>query len=53
MSRSQRRWRVPTTPEPSSALRSVVLRAALYALAVAAIVIWGTGETHVFIYQGF
>jgi|GEM_PF-5132099 len=40
-------------PEGLAGPAAIVLRAALYALAVAAIVIWGTGETHVFIYQGF
>lgn len=42
-----------TARERRSRAAAIVLRAALYALAVVALVLWGTEEPHVFIYQGF
>lgn len=42
-----------TTRERRRAIAAIVVRAALYALAVVALVLWGTEEPHVFIYQGF
>lgn len=44
---------MPSAPEPRTALGPIVLRALLYALAIAALVVWGPAEQHAFIYQGF
>ncbi len=39
--------------EPGLRLPAMVVRALLYALAIAALVIFAPGAQHVFIYQGF
>jgi hypothetical protein len=44
---------MPSTPEPRATLGPIVGRALLYALAIAALVVWGPAEQHMFIYQGF
>ncbi len=44
---------MPSPPESPPAAAALVLRALLYALAVAALVLYAPGGEHVFIYQGF
>ena len=39
--------------EPRPSWGAVVLRAALYAVAVTALVLWAPGASYDFIYQGF
>ena len=39
--------------EPDLALTSMILRALVYALAIAVLVLWFPEQGHVFIYQGF
>jgi len=44
---------VLSAAEPGLPLAAMVVRALLYALAIAALVIFAPGGEHVFIYQGF
>jgi hypothetical protein len=44
---------MPSDPEPRPALGAVLLRALLYAVLIALLVLYAPGEQHVFIYQGF
>ena len=43
---------MPSSPDRPS-LAAIVVRALLYALAAAILVLWLPGQEHVFIYQGF
>ncbi len=44
---------MPSTPEIPPSAGAILLRALLYALAIAALVVFAPGNEHVFIYQGF
>jgi hypothetical protein len=47
---------MPPTPEASARLKSdgrAILRAVVYSLAIAALVIFASAEPHVFVYEGF
>ena len=44
---------MPPAPERRPPLTAVVLRALLYALAIAALVLYAPTTEHIFIYQGF
>jgi len=44
---------MPSETEPRVLLRTILLRATLYALVAAALVIFAPAEPHVFIYWGF
>jgi len=44
---------MPSAPDHGPPLAAVVLRALLYALAIAALVLYAPSIEHIFIYQGF
>ena len=44
---------MPSAPDQAPPLTAIVLRAVLYALAIAALVLYAPTTEHIFIYQGF